>query len=84
MKILTSLLALASFGSLYAAADFNVRDFGAKGDGRSDDTAAVRKAADAAIKAQKNVYDNRSLYFPPGTYRLDGQITNGRGHHPEG
>ena len=75
MKILTSLLALASFGSLYAAADFNVRDFGAKGDGRSDDTAAVRKAADAAIKAQKNVYDNRSLYFPPGTYRLDGQIT---------
>ena len=53
----------------------NVKDFGAKGDGKTDDTAAIRKAADAAVKKQKNMYDNRSLYFPPGTYRLKGQIT---------
>ena len=35
--------------SLYAA-DFNVRDFGAKGDGRTKDTAAIQSAIDSATE----------------------------------
>lgn len=70
-----AILLLCIIGSILFAAEVNVKDFGAKGDGKSDDTAAIQKAADAAVKLQRNVYDNRSLYFPPGTYRLNGQIT---------
>ena len=61
--------------SLLASVEINVKTFGARGDGKTDDTAAIQKAADAAVKAQRNIFDNRSLYFPAGTYRLNGQIT---------
>ena len=37
----------------------NVRDFGAAGDGKTKDTAAIQKAIDAG----------GMVYFPPGTYR---------------
>lgn len=55
----------------------NVKDFGATGDGVTDDTAAVLAAATAHPK----------LYFPSGTYRLDAsnstglRITSGTGYH---
>lgn len=39
----------------------NVRNFGAKGDGKSDDTRAVQAAVDAA---------SGSVYFPKGIYRI--------------
>ncbi len=39
----------------------SVRDFGARGDGLTDDAEAVQRAVDAAPGV---------LYFPPGTYRL--------------
>ncbi|MBM4043022.1 MAG: hypothetical protein FJ290_31420, partial [Planctomycetes bacterium] len=42
---------------------FDVRDFGAKGDGKSDDTAALQKALDAAGKSAPAV-----LVLPPGTF----------------
>jgi len=42
---------------------FNVRDFGAVGDGKMSDTAAVQRALDAAGAAQGTVW------FPAGRYR---------------
>jgi hypothetical protein len=47
-----------------AAAVFDVRRFGARGDGRHDDTAAVRRALAAAAAA------GGTVYFPAGTYRV--------------
>jgi len=43
----------------------SVRDFGAKGDGQTDDTAAIQAA-----------YNNKGgIYFPPGTYLVGDTIT---------
>ncbi len=42
----------------------NIRDFGAAGDGRTDDTAALTAAMDAAAK------ENGTVYFPAGNYRI--------------
>ena len=58
-----------------SAREFNVRDYGAKGDGKTDDTAAIQAAADAAVKAGNSQFDHRSIYFPPGRYKLNGTIT---------
>lgn len=43
----------------------NVRDFGAKGDGKNDDTYAIQKALDYLID-----HGGGTLYFPNGKYRL--------------
>jgi len=40
----------------------NARQFGAKGDGKADDTAAIQKAIDAAAEIKG------SVFFPDGTY----------------
>jgi len=45
---------------------FNVRDFGAKGDGKTSDTAAIQRAIDAAAKARGTVF------FPDGVYPCAG------------
>ncbi len=47
----------------------NVRDYGARGDGRTDDTAAIQ----AAIA--DGVGNGTTLYFPNGTYQVSGPLT---------
>jgi len=46
----------------------NVADFGAAGDGTSDDTAAIRRAIDAAAPAQGPT--GNTVFLPAGRYRL--------------
>lgn len=44
---------------------FNVRDYGARGDGRTDDEAAIQRAVEAAGRAAP-----ATVYFPAGTYMV--------------
>jgi len=49
----------------------NVRDFGAKGDGVHDDTAAIKEALVAAqVDQGKGFWPAKIVYFPAGTYRV--------------
>jgi hypothetical protein len=64
------------------AGALNVRDFGAKGDGVHDDTAALRKAIDAAgVDTGPNFWHSRPVYLPDGTYLVSGQLTR---HYGDG
>lgn len=58
-----------ALGVLYAAEDFNVKKFGASGDGIADDAPAIQKAIDAALA------DGGTVYFPAGRYRLKNTLT---------
>jgi hypothetical protein len=57
----------------------NVKDFGAIGDGITDDTAAIQ----AALNALKDTTNNpwSVLFFPAGTYRITHQLTTERSEH---
>lgn len=49
----------------------NVKDYGARGDGSSDDTAAVVAARDAVFASRNgNGWLTHHLYFPAGVYRI--------------
>lgn len=47
---------------------YNVKEYDAKGDGSTDDTAAIQKAINASITGGW-------VYFPPGTYVISGTLT---------
>ena len=51
----------------------NVKDYGAKGDGSTDDTASIQNAVNAMVTA------NSHLYFPAGNYKITSAITIGFG-----
>lgn len=53
----------------------SVRDFGATGDGLTDDTAAINRALYQLYCVQANPQIRRSLFFPAGTYRITETIT---------
>jgi hypothetical protein len=55
----------------------SVRDFGAKGDGTTDDTAAFQAALDVGA-SYGNSYT--SLYIPPGKYRITNTIRINKNH----
>ena len=58
---------LGSAVALSAAESFNVKDFGAKGDGVADDTPAIQQAINAATAKP----GGGNVVFPKGTYLLD-------------
>ncbi len=55
--------AAPAFGATAPSTIFNVRDYGATGDGKTLDTAAINKAVEACAKA-----GGGTVYVPPGTY----------------
>jgi len=60
--------------NLVTESAINVRDFGAVGDGVTDDRAAIQSAIDALeVSADKN-----ALYFPEGQYALNSYLTDSR------
>jgi hypothetical protein len=50
---------------------FNVKNYGAVGDGHHDDWFAISKAIAAA---QSESGDNNAVFFPPGDYLFTGQL----------
>ena len=57
----------------------NVKDFGAKGDGSTDDTAAIQLAISSGGRCGANCNSSTiypaTVYFPSGTYLVSGSIT---------
>ncbi len=59
----------------------NVRDFGAKGDGVTDDTKALIAAIDAeGPDTGPNFWHSRIVYLPPGTYLVSDTLTHHYGN----
>ena len=60
----------------------NVKDYGAKGDGSTPDTAAIQAAFDAAFgpwtapHTRGNALLNKPVFFPPGQYQVASPTTN--------
>jgi hypothetical protein len=69
IRRLTSILVLFAATVVCAQADYSVRDFGAAGDGKTDDTAAFQKALDAAAKAGGGI-----VLAPRGNYHFAGSL----------
>jgi polygalacturonase len=62
-RCLLAALLLFSYANAHATAPFDVKTFGAVGDGKTLDTASIDKAIDAAAVA-----GGGTVYFPTGTY----------------
>lgn len=72
MMLTALLVALLSLGSYAATADFarSVKDYGAKGDGATDDTAAFQKALDEAGSAGGGI-----VRVPVGNYMIKNHLS---------
>jgi len=57
-------------GATAAYMPYNVRSFGAVGNGTADDTAAIK----AAFQAAENSGGRKVIYFPTGTYVITGTL----------
>ena len=70
--------AAQQFQSWVSQPALNVKGFGAKGDGVTDDTAAIQACFNAAFTAAGNGTNttlNKPVYFPPGTYLVTSPFT---------
>jgi hypothetical protein len=61
---------LASTGNILAVGARNVKDFGAVGDGVTDDTVAFLKALNSSRSQSDATKSPVSVYVPPGTYLI--------------
>ena len=52
----------------------SIKDFGATGDGNTDDTAAINRALYQLFCREANTQVRRSLFFPAGVYRVTDTI----------
>jgi hypothetical protein len=65
----------------------NVRDFGAVGDGKTDDTAAIQAAIAGLPKfTRRNPFGIKPIYFPNGIYLVSGTLkrVEADGHYAPG
>ena len=63
-------------GSIIGINEVSVKDFGAKGDGTTDDTAAIQAAIDyAETKVISTFRSGATVYFPAGTYVVSSGLT---------
>ena len=56
----------------------NVKDYGARGDGKSDDTQAIKAAIKYAVDRDYRFIAPKMVYFPKGTYLISSTL-EGRG-----
>ncbi len=68
-KVYLLIVAGALLASPCAFAGYNVRDYGATGDGKADDTVAIQSAINACDNA-----GGGTVFFPPGHYNETGLI----------
>ena len=69
VAVTAALLGITMLAEPAQAADFNVRDYGAAGNGSANDTAAIDRAITAA-----NAAGGGTVRFPSGTYRSPNSI----------
>jgi len=67
---LPAFLLFASLALASAAPGLSVKDFGATGDGKTDDTAAFQRALDAAAQA-----GGGTVHAPRGNYFFAGHLS---------
>lgn len=60
---------------VHAAGVFNVRDFGASGDGRTKDTAAIQRAVEAAAQSGGGTVDLPAGHYLSGSIHLENDLT---------
>lgn len=85
LVIIFFLLSLSTLAFAQSPGAVDVSTFGAKGDGKTDDTLAIQKAADAAtartlaFQPSGGCYLGSAppVYFPAGHYKISGEITFG-------
>ena len=71
-KLGTLLACLVSFAIAAHATDFNVADYGAKGDGSTTATVAIQKAIEAAASSHGTVIFNPGVYLTGALFLKSG------------